>query len=125
MSKNNYVVKIGDWKTKEIHSESHDHNIESATAMLWACANQSTPEYAEANIGDFRTPVSNLHMRGKEPLTEQYTQQRDKLNKVAIESLVQEALNGIYDELKKHGDNPSYVDIITHSSNEWAKECYQ
>jgi len=110
------------------HSEVTVSTWKEALIRLYTLANKSRPEYGIAWSDDAREPLDNRHMRSATVpanIKSDVDALIDKENQEDIEVIVVEALNDVYDQLRKHGNNPAFVDLLTKYAREWALECFQ
>ena len=115
-------------KPEDCHTEQTFDDMPSLMAWMWAYANREKPMYAIANIGDYRTWVSNETMIKQRPSKEWAQKAQDVRDTLRREELADEifnCLNDKWDTLKLFGDIDDFTDIVLKQAREWCSDCYQ
>lgn len=114
-------------KPEDCHTEQEFTDIPSLMAWMWAYANREKPMYAIANIGDYRTWISNETMIKSRPgkeWAEEAQNLRDKLRREELADEIFNCLNEKWDTIKLFGDIDDFTDIVLKQAREWCSECH-
>jgi hypothetical protein len=121
------TILISDAPGDDPHSEMDVDSVNEAWIHLYALALQSVPEHALAVMPD-ADRVSNWSLRTADrDLSGVPAQYRDavaeavrRLNADHIKAFVAHALDGAYDELKRCGADPHFVESVSSAARQWA-----